>query len=182
MQRMWGYAAGEYALSMWCIYNAWQLTGKSQIPRRTQVPPRRCREAPVARWRHPGASRLRQAEGVPGGRRAAWLLHATCRSTTFRTRLSTTTPTPKDPLAKDVADEGRAGVLAPRRRGDTLQSVEMLRLLAGRGRRPTTGVSSAARSSTYETIVRRNRSPNGPLTRRSGWISRTSLWSGTAGR
>jgi len=27
MQRIWGYAAGEYALSMWCINNAWELTG-----------------------------------------------------------------------------------------------------------------------------------------------------------
>jgi len=27
MQRIWGYAAGEYTLSLWCIYNAWQLTG-----------------------------------------------------------------------------------------------------------------------------------------------------------
>ena len=27
MQRIWGYAAGEYALSLWCINNAWELTG-----------------------------------------------------------------------------------------------------------------------------------------------------------
>jgi len=30
MQRMWGYACGEYSLSLWCIYNAWQLTGNSK--------------------------------------------------------------------------------------------------------------------------------------------------------
>jgi len=27
MQRIWGYACGEYTLSLWCLYNAWQLTG-----------------------------------------------------------------------------------------------------------------------------------------------------------
>lgn len=27
MQRIWGYACGEYTLSLWCLYNAWQMTG-----------------------------------------------------------------------------------------------------------------------------------------------------------
>ena len=31
MQRMYGYAAGEYALSLWCLNNAWQLTGDSEF-------------------------------------------------------------------------------------------------------------------------------------------------------
>ncbi len=30
MQRIWGYACGEYTLSMWCLYNAWQLTGEKK--------------------------------------------------------------------------------------------------------------------------------------------------------
>lgn len=30
MQRIWGYACGEYTLSLWCLYNAWQLTGEQQ--------------------------------------------------------------------------------------------------------------------------------------------------------
>jgi hypothetical protein len=30
MQRIWGYACGEYTLSLWCLYNAWQLTGESK--------------------------------------------------------------------------------------------------------------------------------------------------------
>jgi len=27
MQRLYGYACGEYTLSLWCLYNAWQMTG-----------------------------------------------------------------------------------------------------------------------------------------------------------
>ena len=30
MQRIWGYACGEYTLSAWCLYNAWQLTGEKR--------------------------------------------------------------------------------------------------------------------------------------------------------
>ncbi|GAH59191.1 unnamed protein product, partial [marine sediment metagenome] len=30
MQRVTGYAAGEYTLAFWCIYNAWQLSGESK--------------------------------------------------------------------------------------------------------------------------------------------------------
>ena len=31
MQRIWGYACGEYTLSLWCLYNAWQLTGERKF-------------------------------------------------------------------------------------------------------------------------------------------------------
>jgi hypothetical protein len=31
MYRLWGYAAGEYTLSLWCIYNAWQMTGDAKF-------------------------------------------------------------------------------------------------------------------------------------------------------
>jgi len=30
MQRIWGYANGEYTLSMWCLNNAWELTGEAK--------------------------------------------------------------------------------------------------------------------------------------------------------
>jgi len=30
MQRIWGYACGEYTLSLWCLYNAWQMTGEEK--------------------------------------------------------------------------------------------------------------------------------------------------------
>ena len=30
MQRIWGYACGEYTLSLWCLYNAWQMTGERE--------------------------------------------------------------------------------------------------------------------------------------------------------
>ena len=30
MQRIWGYAAGEYTVSLWCLYYAWQLTGSER--------------------------------------------------------------------------------------------------------------------------------------------------------
>jgi len=33
MQRIWGYACGEYTLSLWCLYNAWQLTGDAKYLR-----------------------------------------------------------------------------------------------------------------------------------------------------
>jgi hypothetical protein len=30
LQRIWGYACGEYTLSLWCLYNAWQMTGEAK--------------------------------------------------------------------------------------------------------------------------------------------------------
>jgi hypothetical protein len=129
MQRMWGYAAGEYALSMWCIYNAWQLTGNAKYLEELKY-----RLGVVAKLQLPdggipGHLDFDKQEGYPevdGPHGCYSSLPIDYLSNALIDYYADT----KDPLAKEVAMRvARAFVTAPAGRGDTLQSVEMLRLL-----------------------------------------------------
>ena len=69
MQRIWGYAAGEYTLSLWCLYNAWQMTGDARYLDELKYRIGRGPQAAPAGRRHPGASRFRQEVGLSRHRR-----------------------------------------------------------------------------------------------------------------